>query len=323
MYTPSSKNINPSRGYPIALIAAALLSLTGIFIRYLIQTHHMPSLILACLRDVVVFLTLLPILALLRPVLLKVRPEHLLYLAFYGLMQAIFNATWTFSVSLNGAAVSTVLVYCSAGFTALLGWWLLKERLDWARILAVALALGGCVFVANAFDPAAWRSNFGGILTGVLTGLFFSIYSLMGRSAAKRGLNPWTTLFYSFGFAAVILVLVNLLPVGFLPGKAASPADFFWLGSAAMGWGALFLLGAGPTLAGFGLYNMSLVYLPSSIANLILTLEPAFTAVIAYIILDERMTAIQIVGSLIILTGVVFLRVYEGWWAGQARPAEV
>jgi len=78
-----------------------------------------------------------------------------------------------------------------------------------------------------------------------------------------------------------------------------------------MGLVILFLLAAGPTLAGFGLYNVSLGYLPSSVANLILTLEPAFTAVIAYVVLDEHLNGIQIAGSLLILGGVVFLRVYE------------
>ena len=44
------------------------------------------------------------------------------------------------------------------------------------------------------------------------------------------------------------------------------------------GWLILFLLAAGPTLAGFGLYNVSLTYLPSSVVNLIVTLEPVMTA---------------------------------------------
>ena len=85
--------------------------------------------------------------------------------------------------------------------------------------------------------------------------------------------------------------------------------------------GGYILLAAGPTLAGFGLYNTSLSLLPSSVANLILTSEPVFTAAIAFILLGERMTGMQIVGSLVILSGVVFLRVYEGWWMSQAQPA--
>jgi drug/metabolite transporter (DMT)-like permease len=63
-----------------------------------------------------------------------------------------------------------------------------------------------------------------------------------------------------------------------------------------------------------------LSYLPSSVANLIATLEPAFTAAIAYFLLGERLNGMQIGGSLMILAGVVFLRMYEGWLAGQTPP---
>ena len=306
-----------ARGYPIALISAVILSTTAIFIRYLTQTYQIPALVLAVWRDGFVAFTLLLVLGVLRPVLLRTRRQYLPYLIGYGLILAIFNSLWTLSVALNGAAVSTVLAYCSAGFTALLGWWLLKESLDWAKLLAVAICLGGCVLVSGALDPAAWRANLLGILTGVFSGLLYAIYSLMGRSASQRGLNPWTTLFYTFGFATVFLLLFNLLAGGFLPGAAVHPADLLWLKNSIPGWGILFLLAAGPTLTGFGLYNVSLSYLPSSVANLIVTLEPAFTAVTAYFLLGERLNLTQIGGSLMILAGVVFLRVYEGWMVNR------
>lgn len=309
-----------TRGYTIAVVSAAILSLTAIFIRHLTQTYHMPPLVLAFWRDGFVALTLLPVLGSLRPILLRVGRQHLLYLIVYGLVLAIFNALWITSVALNGAAISTVLAYCSAGFTALLGWWFLKERLDWAKLVAVALSLGGCVLVSGVLDPATWRLNLLGILTGIFSGMLYAIYTLMGRSASQRGLNPWTTLFYTFGFAAVFLLTFNLLPGGFLPGAAVRLADFFWLGSALAGWGILFLLAAGPTVLGFGLYNVSLGYLPSSVANLIVTLEPAFTAVIAYFLFGERLKGLQLGGSLMILAGVVFFRIYEGWLAGQPQP---
>jgi drug/metabolite transporter (DMT)-like permease len=137
-----------------------------------------------------------------RPGLLRVKRANLRYLIIYGLVLAIFNGLWTLSVALNGAAISTVLAYCSAGFTALLGWWFLKERLDWAKIVAVILSLSGCVLVSNALNLTAWTANFVGILTGILSGLLYAIYSLMGRSASQRELNPWTTLLYTFGFAS-------------------------------------------------------------------------------------------------------------------------
>jgi drug/metabolite transporter (DMT)-like permease len=312
--------VNFTRGYPIALLSAAILSTTAIFIRYLTQTYHMPPLVLAFWRDGLMALSLLIVLRLVRPLLLNVKRDDLFYLIAYGFMLAIFNALWTLSVAMNGAAVSTVLAYCSAGFTALLGWWLLKEHLDWAKLLVVTLSLGGCVLVSEALDPAAWSANLIGILTGILSGLWYAIYTLMGRSASQRGLNPWTTLFYAFGIAAIFLLLVNLLPVGHLPGAAVRAVDLLWLGNALAGWGILFLLAAGPSLLGFGLYNVSLTYLPSSVANLILTLEPAFTAMTAYLVLGERMKEIQLFGSLMILVGVVFLRIHEGRLTSRILP---
>ncbi|MBN2390024.1 MAG: EamA family transporter [Anaerolineae bacterium] len=315
-----------ARGYTIALISTAFLSTTAIFIRYLTLTYALPPLILAFWRDVFVMLTLLPVLGLLclrksRPSLLRVERRHVLYLAGYGLVLSLFNTLWTFSVALNGAAVATVLCYCSVAFTALLGWWLLKERLDGVKLLAIALSLGGCALVSGVFAQAAWRVSVVGVLVGMFAGLSYAAYSLMGRSAAQRGLNPWITLCYTFGFATLFLLGFNLLPETVMPGGAESMADFFWLGKAMAGWGILFLLSAGPTLAGFGLYNVSLVYLPSSVVNLIATSEPVFTAISAYVFLGELLNGTQITGSLMILSGVVALRVYDGWLESRARLA--
>src|SRR3972149_7720325 len=155
-----------TRGYTVAVISAVFLSTTAIFIRYLTQTYQIPSLVLAFWRDVFVVVTLLVGLGWHHSHLLRIDRRHLGYLFGYGLVLAIFNSMWTLSVALNGAAVATVLAYCSTAFTALLGWWLLKECLSWAKILAVCLCLGGCVLVSEAVDPVAWRANMVGILTG-------------------------------------------------------------------------------------------------------------------------------------------------------------
>ena len=307
-----------ARGYPIALASAALLSTTAVFIRYLTNTYRIPPLVLALWRDGFVVATLLPVLAILAPRLVRVTREQFRYLVLYGLVLAAFNALWTLSVVLNGAAAATVLVYCSVGFTAVLGRWLFGERLNGAKLAAVVLSLAGCALVSQALDRAAWRANVLGIATGVLSGLGYAAYTLMGRSASRRGLNPWTTLLYAFGGAAIVLLALNLVTGGFLPGAASSPSDLLWLRGAVSGWAILLLLAAGPTVLGFGLDNVSLTYLPSSVVNLIVTLEPVFTAGIAYAALGERLTWIQIGGGFVILSGVVVLRIDEGRRAARS-----
>ncbi len=300
-----------TRGYATALAAAAILSTTAIFIRHLTTSYGVPALVLAFWRDVFVCVTLLSALAVFRRDLLAVGRRHLPYLGLYGLTLATFNAAWTLSVALNGAAAATVLVYCSAAFTALLGRWLLREPLGWGKALAVALSLGGCALVSGALDAAAWRANALRIAAGVISGLCYAGYSLMGRTAAQRGLDPWATLLATFAFASAFLLGANLLPGAPLPGAAASPADLLWLGRAWAGWLVLVALAAGPTVAGFGLYNVSLRHLPASVANLVVSLEPVLTAATAYALFGERLTATQVAGGLLVLAAVALLRVRE------------
>ena len=311
MTTISQTTPQNARGYLAALISAIVLSTTAILIRHLTQTYQLPSLILAFWRDFFVTITLLIFFGIANRTMLRVDRSHWKFLAVFGLVLALFNTAWTASVAINGAAVATVLAYCSAGFTVLLGWWFLNESLGWVKIVVVILSLGGCVLVSGAFDLADWNTNPVGIATGLISGLGYAVYTLLGKAASQKEISPWTSLFYTFGWATLFLLAFNLLPWAPFPGKAVTAAELFWLGKALPGWGILFLLAAGPTVIGFGLYNISLIYLPSGITNLIVTTEPVFTAAIAFVLFNERLSGIQIVGSGLILMGVAFLRLKE------------
>jgi len=132
----------------------------------------------------------------------------------------------------------------------------------------------------------------------------------MGKASSNRQIYPWSALLYSFAVAAGFLLLFNLAPA-VVSGTNPLPA-LSWLGRSAAGWGVLALLAVGPTVGGFGLYTVSLTYLPASVANLIATLEPAMTAILAYLFLGEQLTSPQLTGSGLILAGVILLRALEG-----------
>lgn len=299
-----------TRGYLIAIVGTVIWSTTAIFIRYLTQVHALPALVLAFWRDLFVFLALGVVFVLFNPPRLKPGRSNLRFLVLYGLELSVFNSLWTFSVALNGAAVSTVLAYSSAAFTALLGWRLFGERLDRTKITAVVLSMAGCVLVSGAYAPSAWQLNALGILTGLLSGVAFAGYSLLGKESSNRGVNPWTAMMFTFGVAALFLLVYNLV-AGLLPNGAGGPG-LMALGSSISGWGILVLLAVGPTIGGYGLYTVSLTYLPASVANLIATLEPAYTAVLAYLFLGEHLSPVQLAGSALIISGVVLLRLSEG-----------
>lgn len=299
-----------AQGYTAALISAIFLSTTSIFIRHLITEFDVPPLVLACWRNVIVVSTLIPAMLVLSPRLLRVGWPNIPFLALFGLMLAGFNGLWALSVAYNGAAVATVMVYCSVAYTAILGWKFLGESLGALKFGAIALCLGGCALISGALNASAWQTNFLGVVVGLLTGLCYTAYSLMGRVTSERGISPWTTLLYIFGFAGFFLFLVNLTD-GWFPGSAVTPMDMFWLGSRWDGWIVLILLGAIPTVGGYGFYNVSLCLLDASIANIIVSLEPAFTAIFAFLILGEVLTPVQLLGSALLLAGVAAIKLND------------
>ncbi|MEJ2446422.1 MAG: DMT family transporter [Anaerolineales bacterium] len=57
----------------------------------------------------------------------------------------------------------------------------------------------------------------------------------------------------------------------------------------------------------FGLYTTSLKYLPASVASITATAEIFFASILAYIFLQERMDLWQIIGSVLIIAGVILV----------------
>ena len=301
---------NSSRGYLIGVGATVLLSFTGILISYLNTTYNLPSLVLALWRDCFVVFGLIAAFALFSRARFRLEGSHWKFFILYGLTLSLFNSMWTFSVQFNGAAVATVLAFSSPAMTAILSHFILKEEINGTKLISIVLSLLGTALVSGAVDPSAWKVNSAGILFGLLTGLFFACYSLMGKTAANKSIDPWTTMLYGFSNAIVFLFLFNLL-MNTLGGQGVF-SNFLWLGTSFSGWAILFFLGVGPTIGGFGLYLVSLNYLPATVANLIGALEPAFTAIWAYFLLHEQLTFIQIVGSLFVFASVILLRLGEG-----------
>ncbi|CAI0705991.1 DMT family transporter [Serratia quinivorans] len=303
-----------SQGYVIAIISAILLAFTAIIIRVLTEYYHLPTFVLAFWRAALVALVLLPALLLFKPEWARLRRSQIPFYAGYGLLLAVFNSLWTLSVALNGASVATILTYCSVGFTVFLGWMIYSERLNLRQLVVIVVSLGGCFLVSNGDSMGNSHFNLLGLLVGMLSGIGYTLYTLGGRVATERHYPVWNTILYVFGFSAVYQWLFNaaltFYPLAAFHGMTGS----LWFLSEGVqgiewrGWLLLLTLAAGPTLLGFGLYNISLKTLPLAVANLILSLELVFTAVIAYFLLGENMNQLQLLGSALVLGGVLMLK---------------
>jgi DME family drug/metabolite transporter len=300
-----------SRGYLIALTATVIWSTTGIFISYLSKTYSLPSLVLAFWRDLFVSFGMTVGLLVFSRAHFHLARIHWGFMVLYGLTLAIFNSMWTFSVQYNGAAAATVMAFSSPAMTAILSRIVFKEQFSRIKVFSILLSLAGIVFVSGAYNLSAWNINPRGIIFGLLSGLFFAVYNLEGKFASDTHIDSWTALLYSFVSATVFLLLFNFGNDLFITGKAPF-TDMLWLGNSFAGWGILFFLGVAPTLGGFGLYTLSIRYLSPTTSNLIATLEPAFTAIWAYFLLNEILTGMQLVVGLLVLMGVILLR-FEDW----------
>lgn len=303
-----------NQGYVIAILSAMLLAFTAIIIRALTEYYHLPTLVLAFWRAALVALVLLPLLLLFKPQWAYLRREQVPFYASYGLLLALFNSLWTLSVALNGASVATILTYCSVGFTVFLGWMMYNERLSLRELLVIVVSLGGCFLVSNGDSMGNSRFDLLGLMVGMLSGIGYTLYTLGGRIASERRYPVWNTILYVFGFSAVYQWLFNTLLTFFPLAAFHGMAGDLWFLSQGVqgiqwsGWLLLLTLAAGPTLLGFGLYNISLKTLPLAVANLILSLELVFTAVIAYFLLGENMNQLQLLGSALVMGGVLMLR---------------
>jgi DME family drug/metabolite transporter len=296
-----------TRGYIIALTATVLWSFTGIIISYLGKTYFLPSLVLAFWRDLFVSFGMLAGLLLFSRARFHLARIHWGFMVLYGFTLAIFNSMWTFSVQYNGAAVATVMAFSSPAMTAILSRIVYKEQFSRIKVISIILSLAGIVFVSGAYAPSVWNLNPLGIIFGLLSGLMFAVYNLEGKRASDTNIDSWTALLYSFAWATVFLLFFNLGNDLFTAGKIPF-ADMLWLGNSFAGWGMLFFLGVAPTLGGFGLYTLSIRYLSPTTANLIATLEPAFTAIWAYFLLSEILTGTQLFGGALVFLGVMLLR---------------
>jgi len=288
---------NAAKGYAIGISAAFVLSLTGIFIALASRRHGVPALVIAVWRDVFTCMAIGSALLVRAPRLLAVHRKDMGFLAVNGAILAVFNIFWTLSVVKNGAAAATLLVYSSGGFTVILERILRGERIGPFKAAAIAASLLGAALVSGAFGGSGKAPDPIGIATGLASGLAYAVYSLVGKGGARRGLSPWTSVCWSFGVAALLLLALRALPAGLVPAQAIGKGELFMPGRPAEAWLILVLLAAGPTALGFGLYNLSLGYLPAGTANLLASLEPVFTTVVAWSFLGERLGISAAIGA--------------------------
>jgi len=208
-----------------------------------------------------------------------------------GFVFGLELALWNISVVLVNATVPTLLVNLSCIWIGLFSYFALKEKLGPEHWIGTIVSIAGvCLLIGIA---AIIRLK---IETGVLYALacsfMISIYTLIVKKARSR-MDSVSALLYTLLGSMIALLLWALVgKVNVIP---KSPASWYYLA------------GLGVIVQGLGYLaiNYSLGYLSSAKVTLVLLLQPVFTAILAVVILQERLTANQMAGSVIVMIGLV------------------
>ncbi len=284
------------RGYVMVVSAAVCWGTMATVAKLLFRDRGVDPVILAVIRADLATLTLFAVLSLFWPGRLKIERRDFWAAATVGIIGLAVNNFFYFqSLHLTSVATALLLQYQAPILVALYTVLVQGQRLRGRVVLAMALALLGCALVVRVYDPAAFRVNILGVAMGLGGAAAFAFYILAGRAALRR-LDAWTLLAYAYlaaGLAWSVLVPPwRILAYGFDLGM----------------WGAFLAVATVGTVVPFGLFISGLRFLPPTQASIVSMLEPVVAAVVAYLILGETLSPLQILGGGLVLVGVVMVQ---------------
>ena len=206
-----------------------------------------------------------------------------------------------------GAALTGIYFYLYPAFVALISHFFLKERLSGLTWACIGLTLLGCFLTV---DFSALMMNSGtdahpavdswGILFGVLTAMFYSVYLLIGNRLV-RGQN---SLVVSSG-----IVLGAFLAFATLALIDAQTKSIAWvLPVNTSSWKALLGLAIVASVLPFSTLYAGMKRVGATQASLLSTLEMVFTIILAAVFLGEKLTLTQCGGAFLILLSVLLIQ---------------
>src|SRR5215203_3933937 len=200
-----------------------------------------------------------------------------------------------YALDLTTATTAALLFGTLPIFTALISRLVGIERLGRRFWIAASLSFAGVVLV-TAGSGKSVSSNLGGDLLAVLGAATWGAYSV----AIAPLMRSYSPLRLSAIFLSVVSVALLLLAS---PQLGDQSFDIGWLAWAGFAFAVL-----GPLVLTNVLWFTAIDEVGPSRASLFANLQPFLAASAALLLLDERLTAVQVVGGLAIAAGIVLAR---------------
>lgn len=250
--------------------------------------------------------------------------EHRALIALGGLAVAVYPLAFYSSMHLAGVAVGTVVSLGSAPLASavvervvdrrtLSRRWLVAAGTGLVGIVLIcaATALGGVDGGAAGVSPGPGGGSPGsgvgsagsgvgsagsvaGVLLGLVAGATYALYSWVAHRLMRRGVPSRAAMGAVFGTGGVALLPVLAVTGGPLLASA---------GNAAVGA----YMALVPMFCGYVLFGWGLARVPASTATTLTLLEPAVAAVLAVLVVGERLPGAGWVGVGLVVASLVVL----------------
>ena len=274
---------NPKTAKLAFLSAILIYGTLGVFVRYAGQ----PSALVALARSSIGTLFLLFLLAVKRQ---KIdfsairRNWRPLLINWVTLFEAYRYTT---------VAVATLCTYLNPIIIVFGAAILMHEQLTARKLLCIAVALIGMVFVSGVADsglPDAGEAK--GILLGLLTAVLYGCIVLSNKQL--RGISA-----YDRTLVQLFITTLVLIPYCILHG------DFVGLQITGGQLALLLILGVVHTGFAYSLYFGSMAYLPAQTLAILSYLDPVTAVLLSALVLHEPLSGFEILGAVCILGAAV------------------
>jgi drug/metabolite transporter (DMT)-like permease len=276
-------------GYGAIFLCALLWSTCGLFIR-LLDWH---PIVIAGSRSMIAAMFLLALRCFFgKKNDIKEPPQDLhkekpgfLTLAACGLCYAAAMILFVIANKLTTAANAILLQYTAPVWTAIMGWFFLRERLRWENWLALVMVSLGILLV---FSSGLAAGAFFGDMLAFISGITFAGNSIVLRAHKDR--NPADILIFSH-----IICFIFSIPFFFLypPSLTVNNLLCIWF----MG---IFQLGLASALFAYGIKRVTAVQ-----AMITATIEPVLNPVWVLLAIGEQPAFSAIAGGAVILLAVL------------------
>ncbi|MFC0820349.1 DMT family transporter [Moraxella marmotae] len=243
---------------------------------------------IAILRIVSAGVLILALLPKLLPTFANIRAKAWLGLIVQSLIGVLgMTLCYFYAVNRVGVSMAVALLYTAPVFSLILARLILGEKISGkSALLAVIAVLGvACLMAGDTFQFNA------GVVVGLLSGLCYSLYGILGKKAMSSAQSTHMVFFSSVIFSAIALL--------FSPQTYQTYATLWTLPISAVFFAiGLSLVG---TIIPFFLYMSALQKLSATTASVFTIIEPLTAIVLAVFLLHQPLSMVQLIGTVLII----------------------